>query len=116
MAVRGLESNGDPNVRAVLVDFGLKWLRNSTTKYDGRGLIPWLAPEAVMDPTSTPASDVYAFGMVLVELLTYNTPWHGTQTYQILTELREGNIPEVPRNTTRCIRDLLLACTRSNPL
>ena len=47
----------------------------------------WLAPEiALNDAEATAASDVYSFGMVLYELLTWKLPWEGYNAFQVWCE------------------------------
>lgn len=64
-----------PDGRAVLMDFGIARDDNSLTRTltntgYGFGTPAYMAPEQLQGETATPASDVYALGLVLVEKLT----------------------------------------------
>ena len=55
----------------------------------------WLAPEiALNDAEATAASDVYSFGMVLYELLTWKLPWEGYNAFQVRPGLRHQGCSE----------------------
>jgi len=43
----------------------------------------WMAPELLQGKPATPASDVYAFGLVLWELMTWKTPWHEVPPFTV---------------------------------
>ncbi|KAI7844168.1 hypothetical protein COHA_002303 [Chlorella ohadii] len=58
----------------------------------------WLAPEVLEGERATAASDVYSFGMVLFELLTWRLPWTFTDMspFKVGAIVRRGGRPEVP--------------------
>lgn len=47
----------------------------------------WLAPEVLEGKKATPASDVYSFGIILWELLTWSVPWSTTNQYMVRKEI-----------------------------
>ncbi|PRW05806.1 Serine threonine- kinase CTR1 [Chlorella sorokiniana] len=59
----------------------------------------WLAPEVMNAETPTVAGDVYSFGMVLYELLTWRLPWNFSELspFKVIAAIRQGGRPEVPR-------------------
>ncbi|KAG8871013.1 hypothetical protein FRB97_009184 [Tulasnella sp. 331] len=67
-------------IQPVICDFGLT--KALGTKYfttssglKGMGSMRWMAPELLNGDTKTTASDMYAFGMTIVEILTGNVPF-----------------------------------------
>ncbi|CAI5740009.1 unnamed protein product [Peronospora destructor] len=101
----GLRCNNilvDKKGRAVIADFGLYTLAcdardSGLTKYfrldvfdaDAEELIRWQAPECLRDGASASATsfstDVYAFGMCILEALTRTVPWAGLDIAKIRT-------------------------------
>lgn len=69
---------------------------SSSTSAGGPANPQWLAPEVVQGDKASAASDVFSFGMVLLELLTWRLPWRDTPVWEIARHLREGRRPEVP--------------------
>ncbi|EPY19773.1 hypothetical protein AGDE_15047 [Angomonas deanei] len=58
-----------------LADFGAAVLQFSTHKPSIRGTPRFMAPEAVLG-VFTPQSDVYSFGLSVVQMMTGKHPWH----------------------------------------
>ena len=46
----------------------------------------WLAPEVVTDQAYSTAADVYSFGLILWELLTWQLPWADLGPFQVSSE------------------------------
>ena len=105
---------------ALVGDFGMsREVLNATTQTmaaSAAGGNPlWMAPELLQsepdsetntvltrrrDDTSriqcTPATDVYAFGMLLYELLVWDRPWRRTSLFAIRHQVLSGKRPEIP--------------------
>lgn len=43
----------------------------------------WVAPEVLAGAPHTPSSDVYAFGIILWEILTWQIPWDDLGPWQV---------------------------------
>ncbi|GMF23930.1 unnamed protein product [Phytophthora lilii] len=64
-----------------LGDFGMSVLKRSGkgrhAAHSNVGAMPWKAPEYLLGGDPSPASDVYGFGMCILELISGNFPWAG---------------------------------------
>ena len=56
----------------------------------------WLAPEVMEGRTHSPTSDVYSFGIVLWEVLTWQLPWANVNPWGIVGLVLSGARPLVP--------------------
>lgn len=94
---------------AKLLDFGLSRSlgdapRTASTELSGTP--EYVAPETIRGVLPSPASDVYSAGIVLYELLTGHTPFHGGEIVEVLRRHLEDDV--VPPSV-RC-RDRHISC------
>ena len=91
-----LTDDGRPKV----TDFGLAMQTDGTTMHTATGAImgtpAYMAPEQAAGETSKvgPATDVYALGVILFELLTGKTPYNGP-LLQMLSQIASAPVPSV---------------------
>jgi class 3 adenylate cyclase len=84
----------DGAYNAYISDFGLAtktmsglwgWVRNRRDSKNPKGSLLWMAPEILNGANPGPSSDVYSYGMFLVELITHRRPYDS----QIMTGTHE---------------------------
>jgi serine/threonine protein kinase len=93
-----------------IADFGLArdvqnfdYYRKTT---DGRLPVKWMAPEALFDRVYTTHSDVWAYGVLLWEIMTLGgTPYPSVPVEKLFELLRDGHRMERPPN---CPADVYL--------
>jgi serine/threonine protein kinase len=84
-----------------VTDFNLSKVIEETTPGSvttmGGGDNPrWLAPEVLEGAGAGAAGDVFAYGVVLWELLTWKFPWQGLSTWAIVGKVVSGARLRVP--------------------
>ena len=109
---------GDNNVVKV-ADFGLARLtRHDEYRIRGGTKFPvkWTAPEAIFFYSYSIKSDVWSFGILLTELVTYGrTPYEGMTKSEVLEKLQHGYRMECPSNCPDALYDIMLSCWKGNP-
>jgi len=100
-----------------LTDFGIARLTD-VTAITATGLVigtaGYLAPEQVRGEGASPASDIYALGLVLIEALTGERVYVGSPSEAALARLQRP--PEIPVTTKPSIGALLRSMTADDPV
>lgn len=84
-----------------LADFGMARCveEKDYYRFGRRGLLPvrWLAPEALARGVFSPASDVWALGVLLLEIVTFGAlPYAPLDNRQVLARVAAGGAPPLP--------------------
>ena len=81
--------NIDPNGKVKLMDFGIAKSQSFNITRAGftLGTPSYMAPEQVRGQQVTPLVDIYAFGLVLIELLTGQKPVQGASIGEVFTKI-----------------------------
>lgn len=123
----------DRSGRARLTDYGLAPITSDPSftiaaTPGSIGTSRWLAPEIitptrkgrVMPMVESKPADVFAFGMLAVELFTGRIPFEQQRNETAVLRISQGGRPEIPRNAqalgiTPGIWNLLESCLQENP-
>lgn len=103
-----------------IADFGLARDVQSIDYYrkttDGRLPVKWMAPEALFDRLYTSQSDVWAYGVLLWEIMTLGgTPYPSVPVEKLFELLRAGHRMERPPNCPGDVYLLMRDCWQGDP-
>ncbi|KAK9816226.1 hypothetical protein WJX74_006734 [Apatococcus lobatus] len=89
----------DKHWRVKVCDFNLSRVMEETVVLSSMAASNprWLAPEILSGRGYTYSSDVYSFGIIMWEFLTWRVPWHECGPWQVVALVTEGSArPEIP--------------------
>ncbi|NWS52723.1 LCK kinase, partial [Chunga burmeisteri] len=102
-----------------IADFGLARLPppNEYTAREGAKFpIKWTAPEAINYGTFTIKSDVWSFGILLTEIVTYGRiPYPGMTNPEVIQNLERGYRMPQPDNCPQELYELMMQCWKERP-
>ncbi|CAH1117481.1 unnamed protein product [Phaedon cochleariae] len=96
-------------------DFGMTraMFDNDYYKFTRRGMLPvrWMSPESLALGVFTPASDVWSFGVLLYEIITFGSfPFQGKSNAQVLELVKEGHVLDIPKGVKPQLVGLIKSC------
>uniref|UniRef100_A0A1A7Z0J2 Tyrosine-protein kinase n=1 Tax=Iconisemion striatum TaxID=60296 RepID=A0A1A7Z0J2_9TELE len=107
------------NLICKIADFGLARLiedNEYTARQGAKFPIKWTAPEAALYGRFTIKSDVWSFGIVLVELATKGrVPYPGMVNREVLDQVERGYRMPCPAECPTSMHELMLSCWRKDP-
>uniref|UniRef100_A0A2M4A502 Tyrosine-protein kinase receptor n=1 Tax=Anopheles triannulatus TaxID=58253 RepID=A0A2M4A502_9DIPT len=116
-----LVSSTDPRDRVVKIgDFGLARdiYKNDYYRKEGEGLLPvrWMSPESLVDGVFTSQSDIWAFGVLLWEIMTLGEqPYQAKNNVEVLNHVREGGHLDRPKVCPNEMFELMKYCWSFSP-
>uniref|UniRef100_A0A671KEF6 Fyn related Src family tyrosine kinase n=1 Tax=Sinocyclocheilus anshuiensis TaxID=1608454 RepID=A0A671KEF6_9TELE len=108
---------GDNNVCKV-ADFGLaRVIQNVYEAKEGTKFpVKWTAPEAIHENKFTIKSDVWSFGILLYEIVTFGQMPYPTMTnFQVVQQLPKGYRMPCPLNCPKYLYDIMYECWKDSP-
>lgn len=107
---------GDNNI-AKVADFGLARVivENEYTAHEGAKFpIKWTAPEAALRNKFSVKSDVWSFGILLTEVVTYGRiPYPGMTNAEVLQQLEGGYRMPAPPGCPELLYQIMLDCWKA---
>ncbi|RHZ69648.1 hypothetical protein Glove_281g64 [Diversispora epigaea] len=82
------------------------------------GVIPYMAPETLSRGEYAQASDIYSFGMVMLEVLTSYPPYYNILHYYVnlVIQIREGLKPKFKCEIPQFLKEIMEKCWNFEPL
>jgi len=109
---------GENNI-VKIADFGLARLIEEDeyrARVGARFPIKWTAPEATSYARFSIKSDVWSFGILLVELVTFGrVPYPGMTNAEVLHQVEHGYRMQAPQGCSPALYDIMLECWHKDP-
>ena len=59
--------------------------------------VRWMAPESLVDGLFTPMTDIWSYGVLLYEIITFGSfPFQGMSNNQVLGHIKTGMTIDIP--------------------
>ncbi|CAB4485010.1 unnamed protein product [Rhizophagus irregularis] len=106
--------------QAMISDLGLCQPPNEEYKEGEKnkvyGVLPYVAPEVLKGKEYSKASDIYGFGIIMIEVLSEVPPYNNqAHNSELAFEICKGVRPQIPRETPQVLKGIILKCIDSNP-
>ncbi|PVD21200.1 hypothetical protein C0Q70_19369 [Pomacea canaliculata] len=82
-------------------------------RFTRKGMLPvrWMSPESLVDGLFTFKSDIWSFGVVVYEIVTFGSfPYQGLSNTQVLDYVKQGNRLILPDNCPEDLRSFIHWC------
>src|SRR5579859_3530535 len=104
----------DAQLHPYLADFGLSMTKGDRTSESGVGTLAYMSPEQMMGDPLDQRSDLYAFGILMFELLVGHLPSIDGQSWNIHQTMRAAPLP-VPDDMPFDVQEVLRRATALSP-
>ncbi|XP_075213197.1 uncharacterized protein LOC142319607 isoform X2 [Lycorma delicatula] len=103
-----------------LGDFGMTrpMFENDYYKFNRKGMLPvrWMAPESLGLGIFSPASDIWSYGVLLYEIITFGSfPFQGLSNNQVLDHVKNGYTLKIPSKVKPQLEALIRSCWNREP-
>ncbi|RHZ65031.1 hypothetical protein Glove_319g65 [Diversispora epigaea] len=104
-------------VSCYITDFGLCKPVSENDPKKVFGIIPYMAPETLSKGEYIQASDIYSFGMVMLEVLTSYPPFYNiSHDANLVMKICEGYKPEIKYEIPQFFKEIMEKCWNFEPL
>ncbi|RZF35462.1 hypothetical protein LSTR_LSTR015021 [Laodelphax striatellus] len=82
------------------------------------GMLPvrWMSPESLQDGVFSPASDIWSYGVLLYEIVTFGSfPFGGMSNNEVLHHVKAGHTLEIPKKVKPHLEGLISSCWHHDP-
>ena len=70
--------------------------------------VRWMAPESLADGLFTPMSDIWSYGVLLYEMITFGSfPFQGLSNNQVMEHVKAGHTLSIPSGIKPQLETLL---------
>ncbi|RIB30434.1 kinase-like domain-containing protein [Gigaspora rosea] len=106
----------DKSMRTYISDLGLSIKEDENdSKDDIYGVLPYVAPEALLGEQFTSMADIYSFGIIMTEMSTGQRPFDGYEfDTKLAVKICNGKRPEFADETPNFYIELAEQCTKNN--
>lgn len=92
-------------------DFGMAKDFSGTTKTNWKGSTRWLAPEVIKDQELSPKAEIFAFAIIVWEMLTCEAPYSDKTEETVMHEVCYKDLrPAIPTECPTFLKDLMERC------
>ncbi|XP_047475227.1 atrial natriuretic peptide receptor 2-like isoform X2 [Penaeus chinensis] len=103
-----------------LSDFGMTrpMYESEYYRFNRRAMLPvrWMSPESIEDGLFTNMSDMWSYGVLLYEIITFGSfPFQGMSNNQVVEHVRAGNTITIPSGVKPQLERLLMSCWSKSP-
>ncbi|RHZ46364.1 hypothetical protein Glove_624g29 [Diversispora epigaea] len=104
-------------ILSYITDFGLCKPVTEKDPENIYGVIPYMAPETLSRGEYTQASDIYSFGMVMLEVLTSYPPYYNIpHDVNLVMKICKGLKPEIKCEIPQFLKEIMEKCWNFEPL
>ncbi|XP_072028911.1 mitogen-activated protein kinase kinase kinase 10-like [Amphiura filiformis] len=101
-----------------ICDFGVaKDLTSTRTEESTKENVRWQAPDNFTDQVVSPKAAIYAFGIIVWEMVSCEEPYSGFTSEKVIHEIMANDLhPTIPDDCPQFLRELIEKCWHQDPM